>query len=509
MNSVNYSLNVDGRSTFQRPVQPSDLLFSEDAYIATWTGADVVAANMFGGYAGAYAYAQVTITPPADGNYDLTVQSATGFSYTGDAKDADTQLWLYEGSFDPASPLANLVAANEDIDTFTEDGNLGNLLSKLSAVSLLAGSNYVLVVSSREAGLTGTAVVSFAESPAAEPSSDAALGAAPSSGSALHSDTAADADVIATGGAGDDVLEGGSGNDVFTPGKGHDTILGGAGTDIVQLLGHAADYTMQLVDGTLVVSARDGSGSVAMSDIETLSFAGGQGSSAEELAGRLYRGVLGREGNAGEVDYWAGVLDGGALAKFVASEFINSPEAQQLFSMSGSTGFVTGLYESILGRTPAAEEVAYWVNAIAHGADRADLALDFVNSSEYLSHAVDLDLGRSDVGVLLRLYQTIFDRAPDENGLNYWLEQRANGASMRSIAEAFTASTEAGDVSNSAFIDEIYQGGLHRDATMAEKAQLLDLFDRGLDRGQILMLISESPDAVALVGIVTSTLETA
>ncbi|HEX8606510.1 MAG TPA: hypothetical protein VF774_27950, partial [Pseudoduganella sp.] len=174
MNSINYSLNVDGKLTFHRPLLPGDVLFSGAAYSATWSGADTRAASTwisddvlggyeFGGYAGDYAYAATTITPAADGNYDLTIQSATGFSYTGEAKDADTQLWLYEGAFDPAHPLNNLVVVNDDIVTYTEDGSFGNLLSKLGGVSLRAGVNYVLVVSSRDAGLTGTAVVSFAE----------------------------------------------------------------------------------------------------------------------------------------------------------------------------------------------------------------------------------------------------------------------------------------------------------------------------------------------------------
>jgi hypothetical protein len=305
-----------------------------------------------------------------------------------------------------------------------------------------------------------------------------------------------------------DTLKGGSGNDIFTPGEGHDTILGGAGTDTVHLSGRVSDYSMKLVGGTLVVSAANGS-TATISDVEKLSFTGGQGDSAEELVARLYHGVLGREGNAFEIDYWAGVMKNGGSETFVASQFVNSPEAGELYRASGPAGFVTALYESMLGRTPAQSEAAFWVNGILAGVSRAEIALGFINSPEYLSHAVELDLGNSNVGVLLRLYQTIFDRAPDEAGLNYWLEQRENGVSMSSIASAFATSTEAGVVSNSAFVDQLFHGGLHRDPTAAEKTELVHMLEVGFERGQVLLQVAESADAVALVGVVTSTIETA
>ncbi|WP_338760590.1 DUF4214 domain-containing protein [Massilia sp. METH4] len=517
MITENYTLVVNGNYVFERPLLPSDMLFTEDAYIATWSGAEVAEANAYGGYAGAYFYSTVTITPPADGDYDFTVQSATGFSYTGNPGDADTQLWLYEGSFDPTHPLVNLVAANEDIDTYTDEGLFGNLLSKLGGVSLHAGVKYVLVLGGRDAGLTGSAVVSFSdaappvpvtplpdESTGTEPQPQVppAETAPPPPTGAAEGDT--NVGEMLLGSSGNDPLVGGGGDDLFIPGLGHDTIVGGAGHDTVQLSGKASAYKMQVVNGNLVLSG--GADSYAMSDIETLSYAGGQGSSPTEVAARLYKGILGREGNGFELDYWAGVLQSGYSAKDVATSFVNSAEAADLFRTSGSAGFVTGLYESVLGRTPAASEVEYWVGGIGQGLDRADLALQFVNSAEYLGQAVEVDLGSSDVGMLLRLYYTMMNRAPDEAGLNFWLEQRANGASMRSIADSFAHATEAGNLSDSAFIDRIYDAGLHRDPTTTEKSYLMSLFEGGLDRGQILLQISESHDAVQLVGVIDSTI---
>jgi hypothetical protein len=305
-----------------------------------------------------------------------------------------------------------------------------------------------------------------------------------------------------------DLLKGSDRDDVFTPGSGHDTIIGGSGTDSVRLAGHASDYTIRVVDGTLVVSGKADS-SYAMSDIEVLEFTGGQGNAPAEIAARLYAGILGRAGNAMEIDYWSGVIASGGSVRDVAIEFVNSDEAAGLFRASGSAGFVTALYESVMGRKPATAEINYWVDALAKGGQRADVALEFINSREYLAKAVKVDFGSSEVGVLLRLYNTMFGRAPDEAGLNYWLEQSAAGVTMSDIANNFAQSTEVGELSNRDFIDQIYDAALHRDPTAAETAQLLGLFDRGLDRGQILLQVSESPDVVSLVGVVGSTIELA
>ena len=174
---------------------------------------------------------------------------------------------------------------------------------------------------------------------------------------------------VLAGSAGTDVLVGGDGDDVFMPGAGRNTIAGGAGFDTVRLSGHAADYTMKVVDGTLLVSGAGGA-SYALRDIESFEFLGGRGNSAADSASLLYQSILGRDGNVFEIDFWAGVIAGGMSVHGVAEQFISSPEAAGIYRTSGSAGFVTALYESILSRAPSADEVDHWVGKIATGADR-------------------------------------------------------------------------------------------------------------------------------------------
>ena len=50
--------------------------------------------------------------------------------------------------------------------------------------------------------------------------------------------------------------------------------------------------------------------------------------------------------------------------------------------------FVTGLYQSLLGRSPAPAEVGYWAQVMANGATDAQVIAAFVGSPEYLVHAM-------------------------------------------------------------------------------------------------------------------------
>lgn len=302
------------------------------------------------------------------------------------------------------------------------------------------------------------------------------------------------------------MLQGTAGDDVFAPVGGRDTLVGGGGHDIVQLAGQSSDYTMKVVDGNLVLSALNGSGVYTLSDIETLQFQGGQGNAPTEVAARLYEGILGRQGGVAEIEYWGNVLAHGATVDQVAHDFVASAESAALFRVTGATGFVRGLYETVLGRSAGQGEIDYWVSALGQGADRANVALGFINSAEKLAQPVTVDVGASELGVVTRLYQTMFGRAPDEAGLNYWLGERADGMSLNTIAGGFAGSAEAGTLTDSAFIDQLYHTGLHRDPTAVEMAGLLQLMHGGADRGNILLQVAESPDTVALVGVVTSTL---
>jgi len=93
------------------------------------------------------------------------------------------------------------------------------------------------------------------------------------------------------------------------------------------------------------------------------------------------------------------------------------------------------------------------------------------------SHA--LDIGASDIGVLIRMYDALYYRRPDLDGLD-----------------------------NSAFVAHLYHAALERDATARELSEWNVLLANGhVDRGDVLLALVESAEMVALVGVMSTTFE--
>jgi uncharacterized repeat protein (TIGR02059 family) len=331
-------------------------------------------------------------------------------------------------------------------------------------------------------------------------------------------------------GADDDVLHGGGGNDtvgsaggndrVFGDdgddlvfgGEGDDYVDGGSGRDIARFSGRSDGYALRMVDGKLVMAAHAGAdGTDTVAAVETLRFTGGQGTGTQDVLARLYEGLLHRAGSAAELAYWQELQARGVSLHDIAASIVASAEAAQHGAGGSNADYVNGLYQAVLGRAASAAETAYWSGKLAGGVDRATVALGFVNSAEKLSAALDLDFNHSDVAVLVRMYHAMFGRAPDEAGLNYWLGHHEQGMSLGAIADSFAQSAEAKAAlqqgGDAAYIDLLYQTGLQRAATAAEKTLLLDQLAHGVfDRGQVLLNVAESAESIALVGNINTSI---
>ncbi|MDQ1244620.1 MAG: hypothetical protein QG565_960, partial [Campylobacterota bacterium] len=113
-----------------------------------------------------------------------------------------------------------------------------------------------------------------------------------------------------------------------------------------------------------------------------------------------------------------------------------------------------------------------------------DTIVDFLNSIEYIG----FDDGRMSVGyavevrdnqeVFARFYSALFDRLPDDAGLNYWVNDiidavyGGGGHSIQDAAQSFTESEEfqnlyGESVNNYQFVNLLYQNILNREADLA------------------------------------------
>ncbi len=103
----------------------------------------------------------------------ITVTSAN-IAAVGNGNPNDSYLLLYAGAFNPASPLTNLVAFNDDIGG-------GNFLSSINGFAASAGTLYTVVMTTFNNGAFGTYNNSITTPNAAiitvpEPSSIVAMG---------------------------------------------------------------------------------------------------------------------------------------------------------------------------------------------------------------------------------------------------------------------------------------------------------------------------------------------
>lgn len=189
-----------------------------------------------------------------------------------------------------------------------------------------------------------------------------------------------------TGGAGDDSISTGAGNDTIVSGEGNDTIDAGTGFDIVSINGASSNFDFNVVDGSLVATAKDGSASVTASNAEVFSFGETDnvmitGSETDAQALRLYEAFFARSADIDGAKYWLNDLAEGQMATDIARSFLASEEFQSKGNLSDAE-YIDILYQNALGRESDTVGKAYWLNDLASGMDRADVAISIVGSVE-------------------------------------------------------------------------------------------------------------------------------
>ena len=108
-------------------------------------------------------------------------------------------------------------------------------------------------------------------------------------------------------------------------------------------------------------------------------------------------------------------------------------------------------------------------------------------------------------GMAYRLYQAAFNRAPDNDGVKWWVDALDKGLTGHEAAAGFISSNEFnatyGNLGTEAFISAIYQNVLGRNASSAEVKYWADEMSAGSqDKAGVLFNFSESSENVALVG---------
>lgn len=183
-------------------------------------------------------------------------------------------------------------------------------------------------------------------------------------------------------GTGDSTVTTGHGVDTVEAGLGNSSIVGGSGDyAVVKLGGAPTNYTVTVNNGHAVVTNNTTSKVTDISKIQYVQLDSGKAlvfakDSVEAAISNLYHTAFGRDADAGGLDYWFDLGRGGASLKQIAEAFTHSAEFVAQAALSNSD-FVHGLYQHTFGRDGEDSGVSYWMDALAHGATRADLIVQF------------------------------------------------------------------------------------------------------------------------------------
>lgn len=306
------------------------------------------------------------------------------------------------------------------------------------------------------------------------------------------------------------------GNDVANRlfgGGGNDTISGGGGIDTAVYAGHRSQYDVSTApDGTVTVASHAGGDTdTVCADVERLEFA--DVTVALDASGdvgqvwRLYRVALQRDADPAGQGFWMKQLEQGASLLSVANAFVGSAEFKAAWGGLSDAQFVTKLYETALGREPAADELAWQLGAM-HSSSRAQLLLNFSESPENVARTILANDGAA--AQVWRLYDAAFHRAPDTAGFEFNVQaMAAGGASLEQMARCFMASPEFtatyGQPGDAQFVTLLYENVLGRAPDAAGLAYQLGQLGAGATRAQLMANFSESPEHCAeaqFVGVI-------
>jgi ELWxxDGT repeat protein len=154
--------------------------------------------------------------------------------------------------------------------------------------------------------------------------------------------------------------------------------------------------------------------------------------------------------------------------------------------------YVANLYTTVLGRAAGGEtdgEIMYWVNQLATGTTRAQIAGDFVHSPEYDGNLVN------------GYFQQYLKRPADPTSLNYFVGEMAAGTSTNTVISQLLMSDEyfARSGNNAGFVWNLYNDLLGRDPAADEFAFWKQQLDKGVTRSQFVSVFVGSAEFDTMV----------
>jgi len=176
--------------------------------------------------------------------------------------------------------------------------------------------------------------------------------------------------------------------------------------------------------------------------------------SDSEFLNRMYRTFMDREADSGGKAFWQAKLNNGMSRKYVFAGFVNTKEFRDICATYGIvpgsyasteardknenvTAFINRLYRTCMGRVGDAAGLNYWAARLQSGAVTGTAAAQsFIFSKEFTSKNL------SDSAYLDIMYEAIFGRSSDADGKAYWQGLLDKGCSRKLLFANFASSKE-------------------------------------------------------------------
>ena len=185
--------------------------------------------------------------------------------------------------------------------------------------------------------------------------------------------------VTVAGTSGNDNLTGS--NAVFWGGPGNDSITGLSGTNSVLYSGQSLNYTLSINKTSITLQDRTGAeGTDTLANIQNINFSDKSLSSSwftktaslnssqiVDLV-ELYIASFNRAPDAIGLNYWGSRLFDGMSLQDIAKSFFEQPETISAYPANmADSNFVTKIYNNVLNRAPDSQGLDYWLGEIKSG----------------------------------------------------------------------------------------------------------------------------------------------
>jgi len=207
------------------------------------------------------------------------------------------------------------------------------------------------------------------------------------------------------GTASDDNLQAAEGNDTFYGSAGNDIINGGGGIDSAIYNTGSSDYVISRSGEYMLVKKSDGT-TDTLSDIERLKFSDKEVAldidSANSAGGiyRTYKAAFDRTPDGNGLGYWINRADEGLSAVAIAEGFVWSDEFQSVYNVTTSDNYLTGnditqvvdsFYRNVLDRAPDQGGLNYYVDTITNQEKTVGQVLaEIADSSENRNNLIEI-----------------------------------------------------------------------------------------------------------------------